>query len=116
MPFFSRLSPIRAYKDLRGFLLQREPYELGFLALAVVVTGVFVYAFLRDGNDVKPVYRPQIQYVQQWTLDRTDAQIRAQQVIDQAAKDKRLKAEAEKRAALQAQFKRLDDRLKAYGI
>ena len=116
MSFLGRLSPIRAFKDLRAFLIQREPYELGFFALAVVVTGVFMFAFLRDANE-KPGYRPpEIQYVQQWRLDRTDAQIRAQQAIDQVAKDKRLKAEADEREARRAQFRRLDDKLKAYGI
>ena len=39
MPFLSRMSPIRAYKDLRLFLQGRQPYELGFFALSVVITG-----------------------------------------------------------------------------
>lgn len=115
MPFLSRLSPIRAYKDLRSFLLGRERYELGFLILAVLLTGGFMFAFLRDSN-VKPAYHPRIQYVQQWTLDRTDSQIRAQQVIDQAAKEKRLAGEHAEQAARQAEFKKLDDRLKGYGL
>lgn len=115
MSFLSRLSPIRAYKDLRGFLLERSPYELGFLALAVVITWGVMLVLLRDTNE-KPIYRPQIQYVQQWTLDRTDAQIRAQQAVDAPLKAKRLADEAKRRADQQAQFKRLDDKLKAYGI
>lgn len=111
-----RLSPIRAYKDLRRFLLDRQPYELGFLALAIVVTWVVVLVMLRDTNE-RPAYQPpKVQYVQQWTLDRTDAQIRAQQAIDQPIKEKRLAEEAARREALRAQFKRLDDKLTGYGL
>lgn len=113
---FSRLSPIRAYKDLRGFLLERSPWGLGFLLLAVLITWVVVFVLLRDTNE-RPAYRPpQIQYVQQWTLDRTDAQIRAQQAIDEPIKQKRIEDEEKARAEQRAKFKRLDDKLKAYGI
>jgi hypothetical protein len=115
MSFLGRFSPIRAYKDLRLFLSQRRPHELGFLAAAIVITGFFVYAFMRN-DYVPPAYTPNIIYVEQWPADRTDAQIRAQQVIDEAAKQKRLaevKAEQERR---RADFKRVDDTLTKYGL
>ena len=115
MNFFARMSPLRAVRDLRGFLAQRQPYELWFGILAIVVTGLILVGFVKDSRIEKP-YDPQIIYVQQWTLDRTDEQIRAQQKIDQAKKDKEqaeLRARQEKR---QAEFKRLDDKLNSWGI
>lgn len=115
MQFFTRLSPVRAIRDLRLYLHQRQPHELGFLALAVVLTGLLLIGFMKD-SQVERVYKPDIVYVQQWTLDRTDDQIRAQQKIDQAKKDKD-QAELKKRQAeTQAEFKRLDDKLERWGL
>jgi len=115
MDFLRRFAPGRAYRDLRLFLATRQPYELGFLALAVAVTGFFVFAFAHD-SAVPKVYRPDIIYVEQWPLTRTDAEIRAQQKIDGAAKTRRLAEQAEAEKERQASFKRLDDRLKRYGF
>lgn len=115
MSFLSRLSPIRAYKDLRFFLAQREPYELGFLLLAMLITGGVIAAFAGDSNIEAP-YKRNIVYVEQWRADRTDAQITAQQKVDQAAREKTLAAQEAERRKTQAEFKRLDDRLKRLGI
>lgn len=115
MTFIARMSPFRAVRDLRIFLATREPYELWFLVAAMSITGFLIYAFAKDSY-VEKEYRPRIVYVEQWKLDRTDAQIVAQQKIDQAKKaieDKRIAKEIAER---QAAFKRIDDRLKKYGI
>ena len=114
MSLFRRLSPLRAYRDLRFFLAQRQPYGLGFLVLAMAITGVFIFAFMRESVPVP--YKPNIIYVQQWRLDRTDAQIIAQQKIDQAAKEKALAEQEKERKRNQAEFKRLDDKLNRLGI
>lgn len=115
MNFFTRMSPLRAYRDLRQFLAGRKPYELWFLAAALAITGFILYALARDSYAEK-AYKPQIIYVEQWRLDRTDAQIIAQQKIDEAKKQieqaRIRKAEAERQAA----FKRLDDKLTRMGL
>ena len=115
MQFFARFSPIRAYKDLRRFLIGREPYELGFLLLAMMVTGFFVYAFAFDGQ-IEQEYKPDVIYVEQYRLDRTDAEIAAQQKIDGAAKEKRLAERRKRELERQASFKRLDDNLRSVGL
>lgn len=115
MEFISRLSPVRAYKDLRRFFVAREPYELGFLLLAMIVTTFFLYAFAREGGATRE-YRPDIIYVEQYRLDRTDAEIVAQQKIDGAAKEKRIAERQRLDAERQASFKRLDDKLKSMGL
>ena len=48
MGFFSRFTPIVAYRDLRLFLSQRRPYELIFLVAALCVTSFLIYAFMKD--------------------------------------------------------------------
>ena len=115
MGFFRRFSPIAAVRDLRRFLASRERYELGFLALAMGVTGFLVFAFVRDSQAEAP-YVPEIVYVQQWRAGRTDAEIRAQQVIDEAKREQQEAVVRAERAKTQAEFKRLDDSLKRMGI
>ncbi len=113
--FFARLSPIRAIQDLRSYLATRPPYEIVFLMLAMGATGFLIYLFAR--NDIAPPpYRPDIIYVEQWPLSRTDAEIRAAQVVDQKVKEKRLADEAAERQQRQAKFKKLDDTLSKWGL
>ncbi|RZM06209.1 MAG: hypothetical protein EOP67_75325, partial [Sphingomonas sp.] len=104
MNFFTRMSPLRAYRDLRLFLATRERYEFGFLALSLFITGFLIYGFFRD-SDVPREYRRNIVYVEQWPADRTDAQIRAQQAIDAPIKAKAIADQKAAREAQQAQFK-----------
>ncbi len=116
MTFLERLSPLRAWRDLRLFLSYRQPYELIFLALAIIVTAVVIAAFYVDSKIEKPYKPPEITYFESWPADRTDAQIKAQQAIDQAKKEKlmaELKAKQEER---KAEFKRLNDKLERWGL
>lgn len=115
MNFFSRMSPVRAYKDLRFFLAGRQPYELGFLVLAMAITGFLIYGFYRDSN-VAPTYKRDIIYVEQWAATRTDAEIRAQQAIDGPIKAKALAEQKAKQDKRRAEFKKLDDQLNRWGI
>lgn len=115
MRFLARFNPFRAVRDLRAYLASRQPYELYFMMAALVVTGVILVMFIHDSSFERE-YKPNIIYVQQWRADRTDAEIIAQQKIDQPKRDK---AEAEQRAReekLRAQFKKVDDALTKYGI
>lgn len=115
MTFLKRFSPVVAYRDLRFFLATRKRHELGFLALSLALTLLVLWAFVKDSSFEKPYERTVI-YVEQWPITRTDEQIKAQQVIDQAKRNIE-KAELEKRRkAKQAEFKRLDDKLEAWGF
>lgn len=115
MTFLKTLSPFRAYRDLRFFLATRKRYELWFMVLAMAVTLIILWMFVKDSQIATP-YKRNIIYVEQWPITRTDEQIRAQQKIDQAKKHI---AEAElekKRAERQAEFKKLDDKLESWGF
>jgi hypothetical protein len=115
MTFLKRFSPVAAYRDLRFFLAARKRHEIGFLALALALTLLILWAFVKDSHFEKP-YERNIVYVEQWPITRTDAQIRAQQKIDQAKRNIE-KAELEKkRQKRQAEFKRLNDKLESWGF
>jgi hypothetical protein len=115
MHFFARLNPLNALRDLRLFLRQRQKHELIFFVVAIALTWLILMVFAKDSNIV-PEYRPKIIYVEQWRLDRTDAQIRAQQAIDGPIKQKAIDDLNRRRAERQAQFKRLDDKLTSWGF
>ena len=54
--------------------------------------------------------------MQNWRLDRTDAEIRAQQVVDEAARKKRVAEQEAYKAQSRAEFQRLDNSLSKYGF
>jgi hypothetical protein len=115
MNFFRRVSPIKAFTDLWGFLRQRRRHEVVFLVLSFSLTWGMFTAFMIDTRIVRP-YKRDIVYVQQWRADRTDAEIIAQQKIDlpkeKAALEAQAKADAQRRLA----FKHMNDQLKAVGL
>jgi hypothetical protein len=94
-------SPLTAWRDLKAFLGQQERHKFVFAAIAICVPMVIVTGFYVDSN-IKP--EAQIIYVQSWPASRTDEQIKAQQKIDQAERDK---AAAERRR----QYRELEKRL-----
>jgi hypothetical protein len=115
MQFFRRFSPLHAFRDLRFFLSQREPRDLGFLVAAMAVTGFFVYAFMR--NDIPPEpYQPNIIYFKNYAANRTDAQIKAQQAIDKVEQDQRIASQKAREEKLRSQFKTVDDAMNKWGL
>jgi len=115
LSFLRFLSPTRAYRDLRRYLQTRQRHQLWIMLACLVITWGVVFALIQDSRYEKE-YHENIVYFQQWPANRTDAEIIAQQKIDgpkeQAAKD----AEAKRQADEQAAYKRLDDKLKRWGI
>jgi hypothetical protein len=115
MSFLARFSPFRAVRDLRTYLATRKPYELWFMLLALVVTVAIIAAFAKDSRMERP-YKRNIIYVENWPLTRTDAEIIAQQKVDQAKK-RVIEAELEKKREAQRQeFKKVDNALKSIGL
>lgn len=115
MTFLKYISPLRAIRDLRRFLAQRKPYELWFMMLAMALTLVILWMFVKDSH-VETPYKRDIIYVQQWRADRSDAEIKAQLAKDLPGELKRkeaLKKAQEKRAA---EFKKYDDWLTNHGF
>ena len=104
MQVFPRpVGPRAAWRDFRAFVRQRGREQWIGAALAVLVTIIIIIEFLVD-SQINTAPPPRIIYVQEYKADRTDAEIIAQQKIDQAAKEA---AQKEK----QRQFQKLEKQL-----
>lgn len=115
MTFLRFLHPLHALRDLRFFLSQRKPHQLVFMLLAMAVTLVILWMFVKDSHIEAP-YKRNIIYVESWPITRTDEQIRAQQKIDQAKKHIAEEELEKRRKQKQAEFKKVDDWLTSHGF
>ncbi len=108
MPLPRPSSPRVLLADLRAFAAERSRHQwiAAFFAVAMPI-GIIV-AFLIDGRtNMAP--RPQIYFVDSWSAKRTDAEIIADQKVDQARREKAMKER-------QRQFQKLDKDLERLGI
>lgn len=103
--FPSPSSPRAAFRDLAAFMRQRSREQVIGAMLAVLSTMIIIIVFLVDPK-VNTQPGEQIVYADSWPVNRTDAQIAADQKKDQAAM---LAAKKEK----QRQFQKL---AKQFGI
>ncbi len=104
MSWFPRpVGPRAAFNDLRAFMRHRGREQAIAAALAVLVTAIIVIEFLVDSK-INTAPPPRVVYAESWSLNRTDAEIIAEQKEDQA---KREAAQKEK----QRQFQKLEKRL-----
>ena len=103
MPVFPRpRSPRVLLADLKAFLSGDQRHKLLFAFLSLLLPTLLIAGFYHDSHVEPPP--PEMTFIPSWPATRTDAEIIAQQKIDQIALDKR-------RAEKQAEFKRLADQL-----
>lgn len=104
MSWFPRpVSPLAALTDLRRFMSRRSREQVLGATMAGLSTIIIVILFLVDSK-INTAPPPQIVYVEQWSANRSDAEIIAEQKKDQAA------MEAAQRER-QRQFQQLENRL-----
>ncbi len=96
-------SPRRAFADLKAFFGNRGRHHLIAGGLAILVPAIILVGFITDSNTNTTPGR-QLIYAESWPADRSDAEIIAQQKIDQRKKDEAL---AERQRAYQRLEKRL---------
>lgn len=96
-------SPRTLWADLRGFVAGQDRYKLLFGLLAAMMPLIIVYGFVRDTHGLAPK-GPRIIFVESWRADRSDDEIKKQQIIDQKARDA---AKLEKQRAYQRLAKQL---------
>jgi hypothetical protein len=96
-------SPRTAFRDLGAFLRQRSREQVIGAALSVLVTMIIVIIFFVDSK-INTAPPPQIIYVEQYSANRTDAEIIADQKKHQAEREA---AQKER----QRQFQKLEKRL-----
>lgn len=113
LPPLSRPSTLLA--DLRAFFASRERHQWVFAFLSVAITGYFIIIFLIQST-TKEYRPPEVTWVTSYAANRSDAEIKAQQKIDQAKrvaeKAERARLEAEQRA----QAAKLSKALREMGI
>lgn len=97
------VGPRAALTDLRAFMRQRSREQFIGAALAILVTMIIIIEFLVDSK-INTAPPPRIVYAESWKADRTDAEIIAQQKIDQAKRDAAAKEK-------QRQFQKLEKEL-----
>ena len=114
--FLRYFSPLRAWRYLRYYIVTRQRHQLGFMGVALALTYVMVVGVIYESRIPPKPYHRDIIYVQQWRLDRTDAEIVAQQKIDGIEQTKRENELKRLQAERRAQFKKVNDGLKAYGL
>jgi hypothetical protein len=108
MPLPRPSSPRALWADLRAFAGERRPHQWIAAALAVAMPVAIIVLFVIDGRtNIMP--GPQLIYVESWPASRTDEEIKAQQKIDQAWRDKKLKERQE-------MFKKHDEQLERLGL
>jgi hypothetical protein len=103
---FPKRAPIgEAWRDLRDFIVAPRPHKIVFVAAALAAPVGLFLAFLQQARVDADYIPPKIVYVQQWSSDRTIAQIKAQQAKDLPAELAR-KQEQETKAERQRQVYR----------
>lgn len=107
--------PSAALADLRAFVATREKHQWFFALVSVLITGYFITIFLIQST-TKEYKPPEVIWVKDYSGNRTDAEIKAQQKIDQ---QKQLAEQAELKRLQEAQRKesaKLQKKLSELGI
>ena len=91
--------PRAVLSDLRAFLGRRSPEKTKAALLSVGITASLVGLFFLDLK-VRTAPPPTVAYAESWSLDRTDAEIKADQKVSQ-------KEAEEKALARQREFQEI---------
>ncbi|WP_188053414.1 hypothetical protein [Sphingosinithalassobacter sp. CS137] len=115
MMLLRHFTPVRAIRDLRFFFASRKRHHYVFMALSLGIVLGILFAFWKDSSFETP-YKREIIYVESWPLDRSTEEIIRQQAIDLEEKRAREAELEERRRERQAEFQRLDERLRKWGF
>lgn len=116
MAMLPKPAPIgEAWSDMVGFLRERRPHQYVFAALAVTIPIVVVSAFFAQFDYQKEYIPPTPIYVQQWSTERTRAEMMAQQAKDLPGELARKKAREEAIEKRKAMFRKMQAQMKAFG-
>ncbi|HEV2567155.1 hypothetical protein [Sphingomonas sp.] len=116
MSRFRRYNPLIGLKDLRSFLATRQKHEVIFAFLSVFITVTLITGFYLDSGDLEKPWKRDVQYVESWPLNRTDAEIVAAQKADAKNRAAREAAEQKRRDENKRALKKIDDALTRWGF
>jgi hypothetical protein len=80
-------SPRTFWADLKAFLAGQDKTKIAIGLAAIMMPVIIVTGFILDTRTGIMSNRLKIVYVQSWSADRSDAEIRKQQIIDQKKRD-----------------------------
>jgi hypothetical protein len=80
-------SPRTFWADLKAFLASQDKTKLVIGLLAIMMPVLIVTGFILDTRSGIVNNSLKIVYVHSWPADRSDAEIRKQQIIDQKKRD-----------------------------
>ncbi len=103
MPLPRPASPRVLIADIRAFARERSGVQWGAAFVAMAMPVVIILGFIKDGK-TNIVPKEQIVFVDSWSANRSDAEIKA----DQAKREQQREEAAAER---QRQFKKLEKRL-----
>lgn len=86
--------PRAVFRDLRAFLGRRSREQTKAAILSVGITGAIIGIFFLDSK-VNTAPPATIAYIESWDANRTDAEIKADQIKDQQAAEDRARARQE---------------------
>lgn len=116
MALLPKPAPIgEAWSDMVVFVSQRRPHQYVFAALAVCIPILVLIAFFGQFDYEKEYVPPTPIYVQQWTQERTRAEMMAQQAKDLPGELARKKAREEAIEKRKAMFRKMQAQLKSFG-
>ncbi len=116
MAFLPRPAPLGdAWSDMIGYVFQRRPHQYVFAALSIGISALTFYAFVDEFTREREYRDPPVIYMQQWSAERTLAEIKAQQAKDLPAELAAKKARAEAIEKRKAAFRRLQADFKSVG-
>ena len=101
-------SPRALWTDLKSFARERPRHQWIAVFLAILMPVLIVWLFVVDGKtNIAP--GPQLIYAESWSADRTDEEIKADQVKHQAEREAKQKER-------QRQFKKLEKGMEKLGL
>lgn len=96
-------SPRAAWTDFKAFLVDQPRHKWVILLLSIAMPAILVTVFMLDSQTGMQMPK-QVVFVESWPANRTDEEIKAQQIIDQKARD-------EAKLRRQQDYQRLQKRL-----
>ena len=92
--FWNNVQPVGAIADLRTVYQQAGRHRWRFMLAALATTGGIFFMMAQESWKMPPA-RPTVTFINSWTGERSDAEIRASNIANQKRKDL---AEAEQKA------------------
>ncbi|MEO5598836.1 MAG: hypothetical protein ABIQ66_09475 [Novosphingobium sp.] len=85
--FWNNIHPVGAIADLRAVYQQAGKYRWRFMLAALACTAGIFYMMVQESWKLPPA-RPTVVFINSWTGERSDAEIRAGNLINQKRKDR----------------------------